>query len=200
MQPILDVVIIFIEPAPTTDHPVQSYLMIWWQGLPLIPLDLYLSLIKDREAWILLANLSVTYTYPSWKMVITLAGISVTYTCPTCTHGIWYLYLSHVYTWYRLLILVPRVHVVYLSSLSQLVNYRNLVVAQSAAVLNPVAVRQFSPWELPSAPPSLLLLELSSRIRHPTPDTNCTVSSEFGDPQPAASSQNNRDYSTQQRF
>jgi len=27
MQPILDVVIIFIEPAPTTDHPVQSYLI-----------------------------------------------------------------------------------------------------------------------------------------------------------------------------
>ena len=39
-------------------------------GSPInIPLDLYLSLIKDREAWILLANLSVTYTYPSWKMV-----------------------------------------------------------------------------------------------------------------------------------
>jgi len=52
--------------------------------------DLYLSLMKGS----------------------TLAGISVTYTCPTCTHGIWYLYLSHVYTWYRLLIFVPRVHVV----------------------------------------------------------------------------------------
>jgi len=23
-----------------------------------------------------------------------------TYTCPTCTRGIGYLYLSHVYTWY----------------------------------------------------------------------------------------------------
>ena len=68
MQPILDVVITFIESAQSTDHPVQSHLMIWRQGLPLIPLDLYLSLIKDREAWILLANLSVTYTYPSWKI------------------------------------------------------------------------------------------------------------------------------------
>jgi len=37
----------------------------------------------------------------------TLAGISVTYTCPTCTHCIWYLYLSHVYTWYRLLNTCP---------------------------------------------------------------------------------------------
>jgi len=40
----------------------------------------------------------------------TLAGISVTYT-------------SHVHAWYRLHILVPRVHVVYSSSLSQIVNY-----------------------------------------------------------------------------
>ena len=28
-----------------------------------------------------------------------------------------------MYTWYRVLILVPRVHVVYFSSLSQVVNY-----------------------------------------------------------------------------
>ena len=38
-----------------------------------------------------------------------LADISLTYTCPMCN------------TWYRILILVPRVHVVYFSSLSQVV-------------------------------------------------------------------------------
>ena len=74
--------------------------MIGWQDLQLTPLDLYLSLIKDKKA-ILLANLSVTYTDLSWKMYISM------------TYG-----LSHVYTWYMVLILVPHVHVVYLSSLS----------------------------------------------------------------------------------
>jgi len=50
----LGVVITFIEPAPSTDHPVQSYLifndlMTGSSITALVPLDLYLSLIRAEK-------------------------------------------------------------------------------------------------------------------------------------------------------
>jgi len=81
-----------------------------------------------------------------------------TYTCPTCTRGIGYLYLSHMYMWYKLLIFVPRVHVVYrllifvprvhvvhLSSLSQIVICpEQLLVVPTESLTN----REWLPGEL----------------------------------------------------
>ena len=84
--------------------------------------DLYLSLMKDGQ---------------------TLAGMSVTYTCPMRTHGIWYLYLSHVYTWYRLLMFVylyfiPLIKEMNTSVMDQLrqVNDVNLLKMKSANYFN----------------------------------------------------------------
>jgi len=45
-----------------------------------------------------------------------------------------------------------------------------------------------------------LVLSSYATTSVPLPLSHCTVSSEFGDPQPAASSLYIRDYSTQQRF